>query len=176
MKGRLLGNYVAVAPEFQNGNHVSSGGVILANSKTPHRFLTGKVLCKGSKVPPGVEVGQTVVYEKQSAHPGQTGPIDATLFGGDEGDFCVIIPVYRRALQSVADIEEEFSKHEVIMNSLKAKEESSGLTEEDWQAFEFHDRRMTQLSLLRRGRSRGYQRKSAGDTAKGSGVVAILER
>lgn len=177
MKGRLIGNYVAIAPDFQNENHVSKSGIILANGKTPYRFLTGTVLSKGSRVPGDIEVGQTVVYEKQSAHPGQTGPIDASIFGGNKDDYCVIIPVYKRALQSVADIEEEFSKHEVVMNSLKFKKESGvEFTEEDWQRFEFHDRRMTQLSLLRRGRARGYQRKSTGDTAKGSGVVAILER
>ena len=177
MKGRLIGNYVAIAPDFQNENHVSKSGIILANGKTPYRFLTGTVLSKGSRVPEDIEVGQTVVYEKQSAHPGQTGPIDASIFGGNKDDYCVIIPVYKRALQSVADIEEEFSKHEVVMNSLKFKKESGvEFTEEDWQRVEFHDRRMTQLSLLRRGRARGYQRKSTGDTAKGSGVVAILER
>ena len=173
--GRVLGNYVAIAPDFQNENHVSKGGIILSNGKTPHRFLTGKVLCKGSRVPEGVEVGQTVVYEKQSAHPGQTGPIDASLFGGKEGDFCVIVPVYKRALQSVADIEEEFIKHQVEVDQLKAKKDVGDLTEQEWQKFEYHDRRMTQLASLRTGRARGYQRKSVGDTAKGSGVVAILE-
>lgn len=176
MRGRLIGNYVAIQPDFQNENHVTKKGIILSNGKTPYRFLTGRVLCKGSKVPDGVEVGQTVVYEKQSAHPGQTGPIDAAIFGGDSDTYCVIVPVYRAALQSVADIEEEFAKHKREVNALKFKDEKMGLDEHDLEKLGYHDRRMTELAALRKGRARGFQRKSVGDKAKGSGVVAILER
>jgi len=174
MKGRVLGSYVAVVPDLQ-GNTQVVNGIHIPNRKPPGRFLTGKVISIGTKVPEGVEVGDSVVYEKQSAHPHQTGPIDASLFGGEEGKYCVIIPVYRGALKGVGEIEEEYGRHQLEVDVLKEKHEKFGLTDDEYEKLGFHDRRMKILSEKRRGRARGFQRKKLTDKAKGSGVVAILE-
>tara|TARA_Y100001973_G_scaffold106348_1_gene183693 strand:- start:35656 stop:36198 length:543 start_codon:yes stop_codon:yes gene_type:complete len=175
VKARAIGHYAVIVPDVQGENHTSKG-IVIANGKAPFRFLTGKVIALGSRVPEGVSVGQSVMYERQSGHPGQTGPIDASIFGGEEGKHCVLVPVYKGALKSVADIEEEFHKHKIEVDALKIKDERRGLNSIDLEKLGFHDRRMSELVEMRRGRARGYQRKSIGDKAKGSGVVAILER
>ncbi len=175
MRGRVLGHYVVVVPDVQKENH-RVGSIHIANGKPPGRFLTGTVIALGSRVPDGVSVGDSVVYERQSAHPSQSGPIDASLFGGEDDKYCVIIPVYRGALGGVGEIEEEFGRHKLEVDILKSKHEKFGLSDDEYEKLGFHDRRMHVLSAMRKGRARGFQRKSITDKASGSGVVAILER
>jgi len=174
VKGRLLGNHVAIVPDVQGEDH-KVGSIFVANRKAPDRFLTGEIIAVGPRTPRGVESGQTAVYEVQSAHPSQTGPIEASLFGGEEGKYCVIIPVYKSALRGVGEIEEEYQRHQDEVDYLKVKHESGGLSDDEYEKLGFHDRRMKVLSVMRSGRARGFQRKSINDKAKGSGVVAILE-
>ena len=174
-RARTLGIYCAVEPDNQ-GETVTGAGVVLSlDSRLRRNFLTGTVLCVGPKVSDQVSVGQTVVYERESAHPSQTGPIDASIFGGSVNRYAVVLPLYPSALKSVADLEEELVKRKADVDALATKAETQSLTDDDVAALEVHERRVRELDEMRTGRARGQARRKLNDNAKGSGIVAILE-
>ena len=179
MKARPLGNYVAVCPNGQNIGHAlpSVGGIIMSIETRTHRnFISGVVLSVGSKVPLDVSVGDTVVYEAQSAHQSQTAPIDAECFGGQKGYDAYLIPVYSGALVSSADLEEQLVRHQAEIEALSIKFEKGWLEPLDVERLGFHERSIAMLTEQRRGRSRNGERRKKGDTAKASGVVAIIKQ
>ena len=178
MKARPLGNFVAVCPDGQVSGHdlTSVGGIIMSIETRTHRnFISGVVISVGSRVPQDVSVGDTVVYEAQSAHGSQTAPIDAELFGGQKGLDAYLIPVYSGALVSSADLEEQLVRHQKEIELLSVKAEKGWLNPIDVERLGFHERSIALLTEKRRGRSRNGERRKKGDTAKGSGVVAIIK-
>ncbi len=173
-KARTLGHWCAVEPDSQGEQNIN--GVILSlDSRYRRNFLIGKVLCVGPKAKAYLSVGSRVVYERESGHPSQTGPIDAALFGGEEGRFAVILPLYPSALDSVADLEEELLKRKADVEKMGAKADSVGLTESDFDQLAVHEIKIKYLEDRRTGRARGVTRRKIADGAKGSGIVAILE-
>ena len=174
-KARTLGHYCAVEPDTQGEVKSNAGIVLSADSRYRRNFLTGTVLSVGKDVKHAVSVGQKVVYERESAHPSQTGPIDAALFGGSSGKFAIVLPLYPSALLSVAELEEELLKRKADVDRLMVKGEREGLTEEDCAALELHEKRVQALDEMRTGRARGQTRRKVADNAKGSGIVAIME-
>jgi len=178
MKARPLGNYVAVCPTGQTkGNELTTvGGILLSIETRTHRnFISGIVLGVGSRVPEDVSVGDTVLYEAQSAHESQAAPIDAECFGGEKGLDAYLIPVYSGALVSSADLEEQLVRHQRDIELLSVKAEKGWLDPTDVEKLGFHERSIALLTEKRRGRSRNGERRKKGDTAKGSGVVAIIK-
>ena len=179
MKARPLGNFVAVCPLGQSRGHELSSvnGIFMSIETRTHRnFISGVVLSVGSRVPCDVSVGDTVVYEAQSAHQSQTSPIDAECFGGKKGLDAYLIPVYSGALVSSADLEERLVRHQSEIEALSVKAEKGWLEPLDVEKLGFHERSIAELTEQRRGRSRNGERRKKGDTAKGSGVVAIIKQ
>ena len=175
MTARTLGNFCAVEPLNQGEVKSSSGLILHYTSRYNRQFLTGRVLSVGKMASDAVKVGDVVVYEKQSAHPSQTGPIPAEMFGGSPGKFAVVVPLYRASLYSVADLEEELVKRQQDVERLTVKAERHGLVREDFDQLMIHEAKIGNLEKARRGRSWGNTKRKTGDTAKGSGIVAILE-
>lgn len=171
---RTLGHWCAVEPESQ-GEQKINGVILSLDSRYRRNFLVGRVLCVGPKVKDCVSVGTRVVYERESGHPSQTGPIDAALFGGSEGRFAVILPLYPAALESVADLEEELLKRRDDVDRMGKKADSVGLSESDFDQLAVHEIKIKELEDRRTGRARGVTRRKIADGAKGSGIVAILE-
>ncbi len=170
---RTLGIYCAVEPDSQD--ETVSGSIVLSHGARLRRnFLIGRVLSVGKDVRDAVSVGQRVIYERESAHPSQTGPIDAQLFGGSEGKFAVVLPLYSSALKSVSELEEELIKRQDDVQRLMIKGDQVGLSEEDIAALEIHEKRVRALDEMRTGRARGQTKRKIADNAKGSGIVAVL--
>ena len=173
-KARTLGYWCAVEPEAQGEQNIN--GIILAlDSRYRRNFLTGRVLCVGPKAKKYLKPGKRVVYERESGHPSQTGPIEATLFGGAEGKFAVILPLYPSALESVSELEEELLKRKADVDRMGAKADLVGLSESDFDQLAIHEIKIKELEERRTGRARGVTRRKIADGAKGSGIVAILE-
>lgn len=171
---RPLGHYVAVEPSGQGSELVEANGILLSVETRTHRdFLSGEVLACGSSVTE-VGVGDVVVYERQSGHPSQTGPIKSSVFGGRDDRYCVLIPVYRKALQSSADLEERLVRHQKEVEALSVKAEAGWLERLDVEKLGFHERAISELSELRRGRGRSGEHRKKGDTAIGAGVIGII--
>ena len=174
MRGRVIGSYVAVVPDEQ-GESKTSSGIILKGAGSKDRFISGKVISLGSRCPDGISVGDRVLYEVMSAHPSQSGPIDADMFGGESGKFCVIIPVYKKSLKSVSELEEELHRHREDVMDIEKRHSLGQMTKLDHERLQFHERRLDELTKARQGRGRGSDLGKTYDLAKGAGVVAIIE-
>ena len=174
MSGRVLGSYVAIVPDDQDTNVKKRGSLFVAGSKLFDRYLSGKIISVGSKCPDGVEVGQRVLYERMSAHPHQTGPIDADVFGGDPDKFCVLIPVYRGSLRSVSELDEELDRRRRDVQLIEKKHENGSMDQEDRDAMVRHNFRMDQIKSERSKMGRGSNLGKIYDRARGAGVVAII--
>ena len=175
MTARTLGYYCAVEPEGQGETATPSGVVLAPSTRYRRNFLIGRVLSVGKLAEGAVSVGQRVIYERESGHPSQTGPIDASLFGGSEGNFAIVLPLYPSSLLSVSELEEEMLKRKSDVDRLMVKGEAHGLTEADCAILEKHEQRVGELEEMRTGRARGQTRRKIADNAQGSGIVAILE-
>ena len=175
MTARTLRHYCAVEPTSQGEVKGRAGIILHESSRYNRQFLTGRILSVGKDVAGVVSVGDLVVYEKQSAHPSQTGPIPATMFGGSSDKFAVVVPLYRSSLYSVAELEEELVKRQRDVERLTGKAEREGLVKEDFDQLMIHEIKIGELEKARKGRSWGNTKRKTGDTAKGSGIVAILE-
>lgn len=173
-KARTLGYWCAVEPEAQ-GEQVSNGVILSLDSRYRRNFLIGRVLCVGPKAADYLSVGKRVVYERESGHPSQTGPIEASLFGGADDRFAVILPLYPSALASVAELEEELLKRKADVDRMGKKADTVGLSESDFDQLAVHEIKIKILEDRRTGRARGVTRRKIADGAKGSGIVAILE-
>mgnify|MGYP001338247332 CR=1 FL=1 len=177
LKAKPLGNYAAICPEGQKSDLQERNGVLLSIDTRTHRnFLIGEILALGSRVPLGVSVGDRVVYERMSAHPAQTAPIDASVFGGESGLDSYLIPVYPGALLSAADLEECLVRHKEEVEKIGQQAEVRGMESIDLEKLEFHERAIQDLVRKRKGRSRNGEHRKKGDTAIGSGVVAIIDK
>lgn len=172
---RPLYHYVAIEAQDQSEFAYFEGTSILATpKKRTERFLLGTVLKKGPLVGSEVSVGDKVMYECQSAHPGQTKALDAEIFGGTPGGESYLIPVYPEALMGTGEIEEEKAKRMRAINQLSEVAEKRWLNAHEQAQLGHHERRIKLLEYKRRGRARGQNPKALNDTAKGSGVVAVV--
>lgn len=172
---RPLYHYVAVEAQDESAFAYFEGTSILTSTqKRTERFLLGTVLKKGPLVGSEVSVGDKVMYECQSAHPGQTQALDAAIFGGTPGADSYLIPVYPEALLGTGDIEEEKAKRMRAIEELSEVAESRWLNQHERAQLGHHERRLKLLEYKRRGRARGQNPKALNDTAKGSGVVAVV--
>lgn len=74
-------------------------GAIAQPFKRGIKYRRGRVLRLG-KYARGVEEGQIVLYEAHSAHSGQTEPLRAEWFGGNEGAWAFLVRAPRKAAPS----------------------------------------------------------------------------
>lgn len=175
MTARPLYNYVAIEALSQASFQFFEGSSIIQSAITStSRFLRGVVLRKGSLVGDEVNVGDEVLYECMSAHPSQSSPIDAEVFGGTSGKRAYVIPVWPEALLGTGEIEEEKAKRQSEIDRLSQKAKSEWLNEFEQAKLGEHERRIALLTRSRKGRSRGQNPLAIKDPAKGSGVVAVI--
>lgn len=166
--------YVAVQPLGQNTGPVRVGNVFLA-SNLVKATLHGRVLAIG----PGVRdltVGDTVAYERQSAHPGQDRPIPATYFGGDEGQFAVILPAGKYA-EDVSHIDSELLARQAELDEiLKAWRNKPHIPEDvQWQAGK-HKYEIDRLNAKKRrgSRTKAFTRSDQAGNVVNQGIIAVL--
>ncbi len=172
---RPLYNYVAIeALDEGSFQYFPTTNIIKPQVSKSERFLTGRVLKKGPLVGPEVNVGDTVIYEMQSGHPGQTSPLDAALFGGTEKGSVYLIPVWPQALASPAAIEEEKARRMQAVLRLSERAEKRWLNELERAELSRHERRIRVLDQQRTLRGRGKKWDTMAGPAKGGGVVAIV--
>lgn len=174
MSARVLGSYCAIVPDNQTTGAQKNGSVYVVGDKVFSRYLSGVVVSVGSKCHEAVKVGDRVLYERLSGHPGQTGPIDASVFGGEEGKFCVIIPVYSKSLKSASELDEEIDKRNADVMLIEQRHRSGLMTDDDSDAMDRHERRMKQIKEERSNLGRGSKLGKIYDRARGAGVVAII--
>lgn len=173
---RPLQNYVAIESIDQTEafRFFEGTSIIKTSSTSASRFLRGIVLRKGPLVGGELSVGDEVLYESMSAHPSQSSPIDAEIFGGTPGRNAYVVPVYPEALLGTGEIEEEKAKRQREIDRLSEVAKSGWLNDVQRAQLGDHERRMVLLGLSRRGRARGSNPMPTRDPAKGTGVVAVI--
>ena len=176
MLARPLRNFVAIqaiTSKTYECTSIIKGGARFGNGDN---FLRGTVLRRGPLVGQEVPDGAEVFYERQSAHPGQTEPFDAAIFGGTPGEKAYIIPVFPCALLTSDSIERERHARKVEIERFKSISKKRSLDPLERAKYEHHQFRLGILNIKRRGMSRGNAQNELGDQAVGSGVVAVIHK
>ena len=173
MGAKVLGSYVAVVPDEQ-GNQYMSGNLIITDRKVYDRYLSGTIIAVGTKIPEGFQVGQRVLYERMSGHPGQSAPIDASVFGGEEGKMSVLIPIHRSALKSMAELDEELDKRRRDVEEIERRNSRGEMSKHDHERLVLHERRLDEIKREQSKRGRAADIGKIYDKTRGAGVVAII--
>lgn len=173
MRARPLGMYAAVEPIESK---TFEGTNILMTAKTRHsRWLKGRVLAVGSGVGEEVSVGDEVLYEAQSAHPGQSAPIAAELFGGTDGKNCYLIPVMKQSLRSASSLDKEVAIREREMKRLSDLGDTRFLNDAEASQYGRHEKRVSELKEERRELARGSKWDPWKTPGRGAGIVGIVQ-
>ena len=174
MTARPLKHYVAITPKRNKDNTYSGTSIVMPTfAHRQGQYLSGTVIAVGRDVD-AVAPGDVVVYERQSAHPGQTGKIDAETFGGNPGDDAFLVPCYPRALPSVASIDEEIDLRNRSISDLRQASSYEELSKEDRERFARQSYHIEQLKRKRTQCARGSKEDGALAKSKGRGIVAVL--
>jgi hypothetical protein len=168
-----MGHYAAI--EAIDDEYLFGSSIVRSTKTKSERWLRGTVLAKGPRVGEEVEVGDEVVYEMQSAHPGQRSPLDADMFGGTPGGACYLIPVYWRSLRGAAEIEREVERRLAAMKALSDLGDTRFLTHREAAEFGRHEKRLEELRELRKNAARGSRWDPLKNPGRGAGVVGLVE-
>lgn len=168
--------HVAVQPERQSTEGEKEGALWLPNKRFEN-CLRGTVLAVGDDVT-GVNVGDVVMYERQSAHKGQHAPIPASYFGGDEGAFAVVLPValdYKPTDSEDFEILQRTERRDELLKQWRNRD----YVPEDvrWEVGK-HNYELQRLRAKKSSgkRSRAFTRSEQADMVIHQGVVAVVER
>ena len=174
MGARPLGNFVAVTPCNQGRETYEGSNLInLGLTKTRGNYLSGTVLAVG-KLVEAVKPGDRVVYEIQSAHPGQDKAISAEVFGGNDGDWAFLIPCYHEALPSVASIDTELELRNKSIEGLRSAASFEALSDVDQELFAKQSHHIERLKRERTRHARGASDDTILSKARGRGIVAVI--
>lgn len=177
MPARPLRNYVAVQFLKEGAENISESGIILTSSHTvTPEVVIGKVLAIGSSVE-AVKPGDVVMYEAQSGHPSQWAPLDAAMFGGEEGEDAYVIPCHKKTIGSSSSDMQEFMDRKARLEPLLEIVKNGGGDKEMRREISIHNREISRImeKQAKNGRNMKAFSKRIEDPGKGRGVLAILE-
>ena len=177
MAARPLRNYVAVQYVREGMENVSEYGIVLSQSHTvTPNVLIGKVLATGSSVE-AVKPGDYVMYEGQSGHPSQSAPLDAAMFGGDEGEDAYVIPCHKKTIGSSSSDMQEFMDRKSRLEPLLEIVKNGGGDKEMRREISIHNREISRImeKQAKGGRNMKAFSRRIEDPGKGRGVLAIID-
>ena len=177
MPARPIGNYVAVQYIKEGMDDVSDYGIIVTQSHTvTPDVVIGKVLVTGGTVD-AVKPGDIVMYESQSGHPSQAAPLDAEMFGGDEGEQAYIIPCHKKTIGSSSTDMQEFLDRKARVKPLIDIVKDGGGDAEMRREIAIHNREISRImeKQAKGGRNMKAFSRRLEDPGKGRGILAILE-
>ena len=175
MRARTLGQNCAVEPLRQKEAR-THGGIIIPPTAREYGSdaLLGRVLCVGSRVS-AVKVGDTVMYEKQSGHKGQTGKIEADLFGGTPGRYAVIIACHEPLPTVAARDDAEADKRTARMEEIQAVAKRRPLTKDEDDELRTQSYHMARINLARaRGERTRRIKMSTKEHGRRRGIIAVV--
>jgi co-chaperonin GroES (HSP10) len=175
-RAKPVRGYVAVQPERQSTEGEKVGSLFLP-VKRFENCLRGKVLAVGDDVD-AVRVGDIVMYERQSAHKGQSDPIPASYFGGDEGSFAILVPValdYKPTDSEDYEILERTKRRDEL--SERWRNQKNIPSEVLWELGK-HNYELQRLHAKKSSgkRSRAFTRFEQAGMVVHQGIVAVVER
>jgi hypothetical protein len=177
MLARPINHYVAVQHLQDGFDAISKHGLILTKSHTvAPDVVIGRVLSVGGRVE-AVKPGDIVAYEAQSGHPSQWEPLDAKMFGGDEGEDAYIIPCHKKTIGSSSADMQEFIDRKARLEPLIEIMKNGGGDDEMRREASIHNREISRImeKQARGGRNMKAFRRRIDDPGRGRGVLAVVE-
>jgi len=177
MPARPIGHYVAVQPLNSSLGETTDAGIILTKSHTvTPDVILGRVIAIGKKVE-AVSVGDVVAYESQSGHPSQRAPLDAAMFGGEEGEEAYVIPCHVKTIGSSSQDMQEFIDRKARVQPLTEILKNGGGDAEMRREVILHTRAINRImeKQARSGRNMKAFARRIEDPGKGRGVLAVVE-
>ncbi len=175
MKARPLGNYCAVQPlDEQPG---SSSSIILTNTHTVSAHVLFAKVLKVGKCVEAVSEGDLVVYEAQSGHPEQWEPIDAAVFGGEEGKDAFLIPCHKKTIGSSSTDMQELLDRKARVQPLIEIVRKGGGDKEMKREIRLHTQEINRImdKQAKSGRNMNAFERRIEDPGKGRGILAVYE-